>query len=108
MFAGPAAVIAASNQANELIQVYCARPTLKPCPSCPRSRSPRAALSAALDGAEVESALAPGMVALKSVDPPLEAIVGRRVSGVRRVGKMPVVEFETAGDGTVRSRCWST
>ena len=34
-------------------------------------------LSAALDGAEVESALAPGMVALKSVDPPLEAIVAR-------------------------------
>ena len=57
-------------------------------------------LSAALDGAEVESALAPGMVALKSVDPPLEAIVGRAVSGVRRVGKMPVVEFATAGDGT--------
>jgi formamidopyrimidine-DNA glycosylase len=57
-------------------------------------------LSAALDDAEVESALAPGMVALKSVDPPLEAIVGRAVSGVRRVAKMPVVEFATAGDGT--------
>jgi len=57
-------------------------------------------LGAALDGAAVESALAPGMVALKSVDPPLEAIVGRAVSGVRRVAKMPVVEFETAGDGT--------
>ncbi len=57
-------------------------------------------LSAALDGAEVESALAPGMVALKSVDPPLEAIVGRTVSRVRRVAKMPVVEFETTGDGT--------
>jgi formamidopyrimidine-DNA glycosylase len=57
-------------------------------------------LSAALDDAVVESALAPGMVALKSVDPPLEAIVGRAVSGVRRVAKMPVVEFATAGDGT--------
>jgi formamidopyrimidine-DNA glycosylase len=58
-------------------------------------------LSAALDGAEVESALAPGMVALKSIDPPLEAIVGRRIGGVRRVAKMPVVEFEATGDGTV-------
>ena len=56
-------------------------------------------LSAALDGAAVESALAPGMVALKSIDPPLEAIVGRAVSGVRRVAKMPVVEFESTGDG---------
>jgi formamidopyrimidine-DNA glycosylase len=52
-------------------------------------------LTAALDGAEVESALAPGMVALKSVRPPLDAIVGREVHGVRRVGKMPVVEFGT-------------
>ena len=50
-------------------------------------------LGTALAGSEVESALAPGMVALKSVKPPLEAIVGRGVSGVRRVGKMPVVEF---------------
>jgi formamidopyrimidine-DNA glycosylase len=50
-------------------------------------------LSSALDGAEVESALAPGMVALKSFDPPIEALEGRTVSGVRREGKMPVVEF---------------
>jgi formamidopyrimidine-DNA glycosylase len=55
-------------------------------------------LSAALAGAEVESALAPGMVALKSVDPPLAALAGRRISGVRRIGKMPVVEFEAGGD----------
>jgi formamidopyrimidine-DNA glycosylase len=52
-------------------------------------------LAAALEGAEVESALAPGMVALKSVRPPLDAVVGREVHGVRRVGKMPVVEFGT-------------
>ena len=50
-------------------------------------------LGAALNGAEVESAVAPGMVALKSVKPPLEALTGLRVSGVRRVGKMPIVEF---------------
>jgi formamidopyrimidine-DNA glycosylase len=57
-------------------------------------------LNAALAGAEIESALAPGMVALKSIDPPLEAIVGSRISGLRRVAKMPVVEFEVSGDGT--------
>src|SRR5437588_1250068 len=50
-------------------------------------------LSKALEGAEVESALAPGMVAMKTFEPPLEALEGRTVTGVRRVGKMPVVEF---------------
>jgi formamidopyrimidine-DNA glycosylase len=50
-------------------------------------------LGAALAGAEVESALSPGMVALKSVDPPLSALVGMRIEGVRRIGKMPIVEF---------------
>jgi formamidopyrimidine-DNA glycosylase len=54
-------------------------------------------LSTALAGAEIESALAPGMVALKSVSPPLGALAGRRIEGVRRVGKMPVVEL-SAGD----------
>jgi formamidopyrimidine-DNA glycosylase len=51
-----------------------------------------------LKGAEVESALAPGMVALKSVKPPLEAIVGAEVAAVRRIGKMPVVTFAPGAD----------
>jgi len=55
-------------------------------------------LDAALRGAEVESALAPGMVALKSVAVPLGDLAGRRIEGVRRIGKMPVVEFAEAGD----------
>ncbi|HET7510962.1 MAG TPA: DNA-formamidopyrimidine glycosylase family protein [Solirubrobacterales bacterium] len=50
-------------------------------------------LGAALAGSEVESALAPGMNVMKTFDPPLEALTGREVTGVRRVGKMPVVEF---------------
>ena len=54
-------------------------------------------LSASLGGAEVESALAPGMVALKSVQPPIGALAGHRISGLRRIGKMPVVEFEAGG-----------
>jgi formamidopyrimidine-DNA glycosylase len=56
-------------------------------------------LNAALHESEVESALAPGMVALKSIDPPLSALPGRRIEGVRRIGKMPVVEFGDDGDG---------
>jgi formamidopyrimidine-DNA glycosylase len=50
-------------------------------------------LSASLAGVEVESALAPGMVAMKSVKPPVSELAGRRVERIWRVGKMPVVEF---------------
>jgi len=50
-------------------------------------------LDSALAGSEVESALAPGMNVMKTFDPPLEALAGREVTGVRRIGKMPVVEF---------------
>ena len=50
-------------------------------------------LGAVLSGAEVESTLAPGMVALKTIDPPLSALAGRKVEGTSRYGKMPVVEF---------------
>jgi formamidopyrimidine-DNA glycosylase len=50
-------------------------------------------LNTALLGASVESAVAPGLNVMKTFDPPLEELVGREVTGVRRVGKMPVVEF---------------
>ncbi len=50
-------------------------------------------LNAGLSGASVESALAPGMNVMKTFEPPLDALVGRELTGVRRVGKMPVVEF---------------
>jgi formamidopyrimidine-DNA glycosylase len=50
-------------------------------------------LSTALSAATVESVLAPGMNVMKTFDPPLEELAGREVTGVRRVGKMPVVEF---------------
>jgi formamidopyrimidine-DNA glycosylase len=51
-------------------------------------------LGTSLAGAEVESALAPGMVAMKTIDPPLSALGGRTVERIWRVGKMPVVEFD--------------
>jgi formamidopyrimidine-DNA glycosylase len=50
-------------------------------------------LNTALLGASVDSAVAPGMNVMKTFDPPLQELVGREVTGVRRVGKMPVVEF---------------
>jgi formamidopyrimidine-DNA glycosylase len=50
-------------------------------------------LDTALSGTVVESAIAPGMNVMKTFEPPLDALVGRTVTGVRRVGKMPVVEF---------------
>jgi formamidopyrimidine-DNA glycosylase len=50
-------------------------------------------LGAALSGRTVESALAPGMVTMKTFDPPLDALAGREITAVRRVGKMPIVEL---------------
>jgi formamidopyrimidine-DNA glycosylase len=50
-------------------------------------------LDAALRGVTVESALAPGMNVMKTFDPPLEALAGREITVVRRIGKMPVVEL---------------
>jgi formamidopyrimidine-DNA glycosylase len=49
-------------------------------------------LSRAAAGATVESALAPGMVTMKTVDPPLDALAGTQIAGVRRVGKMLAIE----------------
>ena len=50
-------------------------------------------LDAALKGAEVESVVAPGMNVMKTFQPSLEALAGTTVSGLRRIGKMPVVLF---------------
>ncbi len=51
-------------------------------------------LDEALRGAEVQSVLAPGINALKTFDPPLQALVGRRLQGVRRRGKQFIVDFD--------------
>jgi len=49
-------------------------------------------LEAALRGAQIESAVAPGINALKTFDPPLSALDGRSIAGVRRRGKNIVVD----------------
>ncbi|MDX6722499.1 MAG: formamidopyrimidine-DNA glycosylase [Solirubrobacteraceae bacterium] len=49
-------------------------------------------LDAALRGAVIESAVAPGLNALKTFDPPLQALEGRAIEGVRRRGKHLIVD----------------
>lgn len=51
-------------------------------------------LSAAVAGDVVESVTAPGINALKTFDPPLDTIIGRKLLGVRRRGKHLVVDVE--------------
>ena len=50
-------------------------------------------LDAALRGATIESALTPGINALTTFDPPLHAIEGATIEGVRRRGKHVVVDI---------------
>src|SRR5918999_2234271 len=51
-------------------------------------------LDAALRGATIESALAPGINALKTFDPPLHAVDGRAITGVSRRGKLLLLELD--------------
>jgi formamidopyrimidine-DNA glycosylase len=51
-------------------------------------------IGAAVQGAGIESALTPGINALRSFDPPLSAIDGRRLTGITRRGKLFVVGIE--------------
>jgi formamidopyrimidine-DNA glycosylase len=51
-------------------------------------------LGSALEGAEVESALAAGVATLKTFEPSLDSLAGASISGVRRIGKMLAVDLE--------------
>ncbi|HEY1450238.1 MAG TPA: DNA-formamidopyrimidine glycosylase family protein [Solirubrobacteraceae bacterium] len=51
-------------------------------------------LGRGLHGAEIESALAPGINALKTFDPPLSALEGLHMQAVRRRGKHLIVETD--------------
>jgi formamidopyrimidine-DNA glycosylase len=53
-------------------------------------------LSTALEGAEVESALAAGVATLKTFEPSLDSVAGAQIDGVRRIGKMLAVDFAPA------------
>src|SRR5215207_885589 len=57
-------------------------------------------LDSALEGAEVESALAAGVATLKTFEPSLDSLAGAKVAGVRRIGKMLAVDYDaSAADG---------
>ncbi len=49
-------------------------------------------LDDALAGAQIASALAPGINVLRTYDPPLQALAGRRIEGVRRRGKHLILD----------------
>jgi formamidopyrimidine-DNA glycosylase len=51
-------------------------------------------LDAVLPGETIESALAPGINALKTFDPPLHALQGRAFTRVRRRGKLLILELD--------------
>ena len=53
-------------------------------------------LDAALRGEVIESVLVPGINALKTFDPPVSALEGQAIEGVRRIGKHLVIDV--AGD----------
>ena len=50
-------------------------------------------LGTALEGAKVESALAPGVVTMKTFDPPLSSLTGQTLTGTGRYGKMIRLDF---------------
>ena len=51
-------------------------------------------IGAATAGATVESTLAPGLNALKTYDPPLSTLEGRRIESLHRRGKLFLLDFE--------------
>jgi len=54
-------------------------------------------LDRTLAGAQIESALAPGINALKTFDPPLSVLAGQKITGVGRRGKQFVVKIDGGG-----------
>jgi formamidopyrimidine-DNA glycosylase len=52
-------------------------------------------LDQATRGATVESAVAPGINAMKTFKPPLDALAGDEIAGVRRRGKLLIVDFDS-------------
>jgi formamidopyrimidine-DNA glycosylase len=56
-------------------------------------------LDAALPGERIESAMAPGINALKTFDPPLSALEGATISGARRRGKLLMLDVDSPSHG---------
>jgi len=56
-------------------------------------------LDSVLPGETIESAMTPGLNALKTFDPPFSAIDGATFAGVRRRGKLLLLDVDTPGHG---------
>jgi formamidopyrimidine-DNA glycosylase len=56
-------------------------------------------LDEALPGETIESAMTPGINALKTFDPPFSALTGAQFTGVRRRGKLLMLDVDTASHG---------
>jgi formamidopyrimidine-DNA glycosylase len=54
-------------------------------------------IGAAVSGAEVESVLAPGINAVKTFDPPLHGLAGAQFTGIRRRGKLFLIDLHAGG-----------
>ncbi|MBV8220206.1 MAG: DNA-formamidopyrimidine glycosylase [Solirubrobacterales bacterium] len=63
-------------------------------PELPEVETTARLIGAAVAGAEIESALAPGINALKTFDPPLTALAGHRIERIGRRGKLFVIEVD--------------
>jgi formamidopyrimidine-DNA glycosylase len=73
--------------------------TVESVPELPEMEITARRLGAVLPGERLESALTPGLNVLKTFDPPLHAIEGAVFTGVRRRGKLLLLELDTAGHG---------
>src|SRR6185312_15880315 len=69
-------------------------PNISPMPELPEVEITVRRIGGALAGVPVESALAPGLNALKTHDPPISTLAGRTTLGARRRGKHLIVDFE--------------
>src|SRR5690349_13090080 len=65
-----------------------------PMPELPEIEITARLIGAAVRDTEIESAMAPGINALKTFDPPLSALEGRRFQRIGRRGKLFVAELD--------------
>jgi formamidopyrimidine-DNA glycosylase len=68
-------------------------------PELPEVEATARLLHAAVKGATIESTMAPGVNVLKTFDPPLHALDGSEIAGVRRRGKLLLLDADSADRG---------
>ena len=71
-------------------------------PELPEVEITRLLVGTVTAGAEIESVLAPGINAVKTFDPPLHALTGATIEGIRRRGKLFLIDLHTGGPAAGR------